>query len=139
MKLLNIHDNRLQELPEEFREFTEFTRLILDHNEFSDFPNSIGKLTNLNKLNMTHNYLSELSENFSDLINLEVLFLNRNDFSVFPNFSGNTKLELISMPSNKLTSFSVGNLINLKEIILNNKKFNIHQYLHYIYLIIFKD
>jgi hypothetical protein len=101
----------------------QWNTLHLSHNQLTELPESIGKLTKLVKLHLSDNQLTTLPNTITNLINLRYLDLNDNQLTTVPNSIGNlTKLTELYLQNNQLTTLpeSIGNLTNLSRIYLNN-------------------
>ncbi|UYV60904.1 LRRC20, partial [Cordylochernes scorpioides] len=60
---LNLSNNRLSTLPDEFQDFTELTKLDLSGNSFFMMPKVVFKLPNLTHLDLHKNYIGTLEVN----------------------------------------------------------------------------
>jgi len=89
----------------------------LSHNEFTEIPFNIVKLTSLKLLDISTNKLVDSQIDFSNLINLTRLTLSSNRLTYLPyGICQLTKLEKLYMCRNKLTHASVGQLVNLTRL-----------------------
>ncbi len=88
LQKLNLAQNSLRSLPEEFGNLTSLVELILYSNRFSSIPRFISKLINLEVLQLSDNKIKTLSANvLSNLNNLQALYLDSNDItSISENF-----------------------------------------------------
>lgn len=84
LKVLNLSQNQITELPKDIAKLTRLEELQLGANEFKTFPSSILKLTELKTINLSRNHLSELPKGLLKMPKLEVLYLPHNNFVKFP-------------------------------------------------------
>ena len=73
LKLLNVNDNKLSELPEWIGDLRAMEEFFANDNELTALPASLAKLTALKKLEARDNKLSELPEWIGELRALESL------------------------------------------------------------------
>ncbi len=88
-------------------------------------PDSIGRLTNLQKLYLPGNQLTSLPESLGKLKNLTSLSLAYNQLKIIPEWICQlTKLQDLYLEGNKLTRLpdSIGQLINLRTLFLNSNQ-----------------
>lgn len=76
--MLDLEENRLEQLPNEIGYLKDLQRLIVQSNQLTIIPRAIGHLTNLVFLSVGENALSYLPEEIGTLENLESLYLNDN-------------------------------------------------------------
>jgi len=84
LRVVNLHRNQLDTLPDSFAQLKSLQELIISANKFENFPEVITKLTKLKIINAEQNRLSALPESFSKLTALEDLNLSTNKFEEFP-------------------------------------------------------
>ncbi|KAF3421796.1 hypothetical protein E2986_09899 [Frieseomelitta varia] len=81
---LNLSSNNLLFLPEEICTLKNLSILIMDNNHLVCLPENIGKLTSLKELKLRHNELNKLPESINLLCNLEYMDLFDNEFESMP-------------------------------------------------------
>jgi len=115
---LNLRSKNLTQLPESIGKLTKLEKLYLNYNKLTDLPESFGNLTNLKELNLSgNNYLSDLPESFGNLTNLKELNLSGNYLSGLPESIGLlTNLKELNLSGNFLSSLPE-NLENLKNLV----------------------
>lgn len=80
--------------------------LDLGDNDISELPDNFGQLTNLEKLSLVQNELSELPDTFGQLTSLELLFLDKNKFTKVPYILKKLKkLNRIHLSNNNIENF----------------------------------
>jgi len=123
LRSLSYGGNSLKRFPEEICELTELEVLEYDYNNIKEFPECIGNLTKLESLDLSYNNLTELPEAFAKLENLRELNLNNNDFETFPEpltkLSNLERLQIMRTKNLKKLSINIGNLKNLRTLILS--------------------
>ena len=128
LEVLDLTDNNLTSLPDDFDRFKKLKRLFLSNNQFNHVPKILAKLPNLsmigirnNKIKtfeenslplstkwliLTDNELSKLPDSIGDLTLLQKCMLSGNQLAYLPNTINKcTNLELLRIAANKLTSF----------------------------------
>ncbi|MFX1275646.1 MAG: leucine-rich repeat domain-containing protein [Promethearchaeota archaeon] len=81
---LAIYLFRLKQLPENFGELDDLTKLTIKDNKLESLPESIGKLKNLKELDLSINQLTNLPESFVNLTSITKLDLSNNQFTQIP-------------------------------------------------------
>lgn len=122
--MLGFKANKIEQFDEDILPLG-ISWLILTDNRLTFLPDSIGKLTKMQKFPLAGNKLSSLPQSMSKCVNLELLRLSANDFYEIPSwllrlpklswlaFSGNPcaqtpKVEIKEVPYNEL---SVGEIL----------------------------
>jgi hypothetical protein len=128
LEVLDLTDNNLSSLPDDFDKFKKLKRLFLSNNQFNHVPKVLAKLPVLsmigirnNKIKifeenalplstrwliLTDNELTSLPESMGDLKLLQKCMLSGNKLSFLPkSLSKCLNLELLRIAANKLTSF----------------------------------
>jgi hypothetical protein len=77
--------DEIYSLPDEIRNFTCLTSLIINCVKINSIPSSIGKLKNLKKLSIMGTKVDTLPDTIGSLENIEELNLSGNKLSVLPN------------------------------------------------------
>lgn len=116
LQTLNLSDNILHSLPDSFATFQALTSLVLDNNRFTEFPEEVCLLRNLEVLSVSKTEISEISPNIVDLDKLKKLALDSNDLQEIPKCLVLMKtLEVLQLSNNRIQSLplSIGNLSNL--------------------------
>ena len=116
----SLHGNITELKPGDFDGMTNLTKLRLDGNDLSSFPENIfDNLTNLTALNLADNELSSLPAGlFDNLIDLTTLSLGGNALSSLPAgiFDQLTNLTNLTLYSNQLISLPAGLFDNLTNL-----------------------
>ena len=120
---------QLPSMPMSIGNFTNLTTLTIKGNDeysgsqFTELPDSIGALTNLEKLILLNEYPFLLPESVSNLISLQEVELAMNESSIEPlqHLTGLTKLTLSRFFEEESQEFpaSLGNLTSLKSLVLH--------------------
>jgi len=122
LRILHIF-GLLSSLPDSIGNLTNLEKLNVEHNKLTSLPDSIGNLINLKKLLLSNNTLTGLPDSICDLKNLIVLGLEMNWLASLPNNFGNlTNLTELYLGSNELASLpnNFGNLTKLTELYLDS-------------------
>lgn len=138
LEVLDLTDNNLSSLPNDFDRFKKLKRLFLSNNQFNHVPKVLRKLPDLsmigirnNKIKifeenslplstrwliLTDNELESLPEFIGDLKLLQKFMLSGNKLGFLPNsISKCTNLELLRIAANNLTSFPIS-LLSLPKL-----------------------
>ena len=138
LEVLDLTDNNLSSLPNDFDRFKKLKRLFLSNNQFNHVPKILSKLPNLsmigirnNKIKifeenslplstrwliLTDNELESLPEFIGDLKLLQKFMLSGNKLNFLPNsISKCTNLELLRIAANNLASFPIS-LLSLPKL-----------------------
>ncbi|KAM9793459.1 E3 ubiquitin-protein ligase LRSAM1 [Syngnathus typhle] len=78
LKVLDLHDNKINSLPEDIGKLTSLQILNVEKNRLKVLPESIGDLKHLQTLNLKGNCLSELPTTISSLCSLRTLDVSDN-------------------------------------------------------------
>ena len=128
LEVLDLTDNNLSTLPDDFDRFKKLKRLFLSNNQFNHVPKILAKLPILSMIGMrnnkikifeenslplstrwlilTDNELTSLPQSIGDLKLLQKCMLSGNKLSFLPESLNNcTNLELLRIAANNLTSF----------------------------------
>ena len=107
LKRLGLESNGLTgPIPEALGNLTSLIELDLSHNKklTGSIPVSLGRLTRLERLNLERNALEgAVPDNILALESLSELSLSYNRFTSLPDFTGMSKLDQVSVFSNRLT------------------------------------
>ncbi len=87
-------------MPESIGKLTNLQKLDLNNNQLTTLPKSIGKLTNLQRLNLSSNQIIDTSGSIGKLTNLQTIELSSNQLTTLPK--------------------SIGLLINLQDLYLSD-------------------
>lgn len=113
IKFLSLHENALDNFPEEITSLTSLILLNLSQNNITSIPNNISNLINLSHLDLSHNKLKGLPSAFINLVNLKELYLNNNDLSTLTSMKPLTNLKKLDVSHNRIsTLFSDITLLN---------------------------
>lgn len=128
LEVLDLTDNSLTSLPDDFDRFKKLKRLFLSNNQFNHVPKVLAKLPNLSMIGirnnqiktfeenslplstrwliLTDNELTTLPDSIGNLTLLQKCMLSGNQLMQLPNtFNKCNNLELLRIAANKLTSF----------------------------------
>ncbi len=122
---LNLGHNKLTNLPMIFGNLTRLQTLYLHRNQLESLPESFGHLSDLLHLNIENNQLRTLPESFGKLHNLRELFLVNNQLQELPESFGHLhSLQKLFLRDNQLRTLpeSFWQLHNLRELSLWNNQ-----------------
>ncbi len=128
LEVLDLTDNNLSSLPDDFDRFKKLKRIFLSNNQFDNVPKILAKLPVLSMIGMrnnkikifeedslplsirwlilTDNELTSLPQSIGDLKLLQKFMLSGNKLSFLPESLANcTNLELLRIAANNLSSF----------------------------------
>lgn len=91
---LNLSNQKLSVLPDDFVNLTNLSDLYLNQNNFTQIPDVIFKLQNLTRLDFANNALSSIPPSIQNLTNLQILNLSSNNIPEVP--SGIAQLNNLS-------------------------------------------
>ncbi|MBI5295189.1 MAG: hypothetical protein HY869_06910 [Chloroflexi bacterium] len=114
---LSLQNFELAEIPESLGQLTQLQKLDLSNNLLTALPEALWQLTQLQSLNLSQNQLTTLPDTLGQLMQLEKLNLSNNQLTILPETLGQIKrLQELDLASNKLTTLpgSLGELINLE-------------------------
>jgi Leucine-rich repeat (LRR) protein len=123
LKMLDLSETNLTEIPMEVFELNELRVLRLRKNIISKIPKEIKKLKNLVELNLTNNIIEEIPIETYELKNLEVLFLGKNNITNFPDGISSLKnIRVVNLRDNRITQIpaDIGELENLRTLFLKD-------------------
>ncbi|MGD8762363.1 MAG: P-loop NTPase fold protein [Desulfobacteraceae bacterium] len=122
---LDLSEMLFTELPESIGQLTNLQFLTLEANRLSTLPESVGRMTNLQFLNLDANQLTTLPESIGQLTNLQTLNLYANQLTTLPESIGQlTNLQAFHVGGNQLSTLpeSIGQLTNLQALHLPGNK-----------------
>jgi len=128
LEVLDLTDNNLSSLPDDFYRFKKLKRLFLSNNQFDHVPKVLAKLPLLSMIGIRNNHIEIFEENalplstrwliltdnnlkslplsIGDLSLLQKCMLSGNQLSSLPNTINKcVNLELLRIAANNLTSF----------------------------------
>ncbi|VDI59563.1 Hypothetical predicted protein [Mytilus galloprovincialis] len=114
--------------PVEGVNFSQITKLLLDHNDIESIPDSIDSFPSLQVLSMTGNRLIRLPDCIGCLTCLQELLLNENELCSLPDrISELSQLQILNLTGNCLKELpeSFGDLIKLKTLHIEENKLEI--------------
>ncbi len=121
LELLDLSNNKLSELPEDFYKFKNLKIAFFSFNEFKEMPSVFKECHNLFMLGFKTNQIEKFDEDILPL-NISWLILTDNKLTELPNSIGKlTKMQKFPLAGNRLTTLpkSMENLKNLELIRLS--------------------
>lgn len=104
VKLSDVSENRITELPANIGNMTNLTDLNISQNAIIELPYSIGNLKRLQMLKADHNSLLSVAAEIGNCSALQELYLTKNTISELPDSIGNLKnLQALNVDCNQLT------------------------------------
>lgn len=91
VRILNLADRRMPELPEALDRFVNLEELNLMSCRLNSLPDSLGGLKKLRKLDLRFNRLTSLPASFAELERLETVWLMENRLASIPDFIAGMK------------------------------------------------
>ena len=102
LEVLDLTDNNLSSLPNDFEQFKKLKRLFLSNNQFNHVPKVLAKLPVLSMIGMRNNKIKIFEENSLPL-STKWLILTDNELEFLPEFIGDLKLlQKFMLSGNKL-------------------------------------
>ena len=102
LEVLDLTDNNLSSLPDDFEQFKKLKRLFLSNNQFNHVPKVLAKLPVLSMIGMRNNKIKIFEENSLPLTT-RWLILTDNELEFLPEFIGDLKLlQKFMLSGNKL-------------------------------------
>lgn len=102
---LNLSQNWINKLPETIGNLRELSKLYLFENEFTEIPPVIQKLSKLKTLDMSTNRLESIPDWFCTCKKIKKIYLQDNKISSLPNLIGNLEnLKVLNLEDNQLTN-----------------------------------
>lgn len=124
LNFLRLSNTCLQKLDSNISGLSEkLTNLDLHGNRLSDLPSELGSLSGLKSLNLSGNSLSTLPVEVCQLSNLITLNISQNEFETLPEFSGLGSLHELYMAGNKLSLLPDG-ITNLQQLLILQGDYN---------------
>lgn len=119
IKILNLGNNNLREIPRALSGILMLTNLQMPNNKIRAIDHELSDLTNLTVLDLSGNLIEVLNETaFQNLRNLERLFLGNNHINFLSRslFDRTKQLELIELQNNRISRVHVAfqGLLGLK-------------------------
>lgn len=118
LRILNLNNNRITQLPKDIGCLVNLELLTVEHNQLSELPREISLCTHLIELHLGFNRLTKLPLEIGYLINLKQLILHRNNLLELPESITNlkTSLKCLDVACNNLRIFpSKFHTLNLSE------------------------
>lgn len=125
LKVLDLRENNLALLPENFEGFCCLEQLYLSHNQLSDDLASLGCLYSVRLLHLDHNKLSTWPELINDLPTLENLALDHNQLTMIPlSIWKLSSLKFLYLDDNQIAILppEIGKLTHLKVLGISENK-----------------
>ena len=91
LEVLDLSDNNLSFLPDDFDRFKKLKRLFLSNNQFNHVPQILSKLPNLSMFGIRNNHIKIFKENTLPL-SIKWLILTDNNLESLPNSIGDLSL-----------------------------------------------
>ena len=103
LEVLDLTDNKLSSLPENFCAFKQLKILFLSNNNFTEVPTVLSQCPKLSMIGIRNNQISTFNENALPL-STRWLILTNNELSTLPNSMGNLHLlQKCMLSGNQLT------------------------------------
>ena len=103
LEVLDLTDNNLSSLPDDFYRFKKLKRLFLSNNQFNHVPKVLAKLPKLSMIGIRNNQIKIFEENSLPL-STRWLILTDNELTALPNSIGDLKfLQKCMLSGNKLS------------------------------------
>jgi len=125
LSVLNLRGLRLTSLPDSISKLTALQKLDLSDNRLRELPDSISKLTALQKLDLSDNRLRELPESIGKLTALQKLDLSDNRLRELPESIGKlTVLQWLDLSGHRLQKLpdSISKLAAHSDLFLNGHR-----------------
>lgn len=106
LKILEINNNLLTELPVNINKLTNITELYLFDNEISTLPLSFYELTTLTYLDISNNNITEIDNNINKLQSLYELDISYNFITSLPVTFSQLQLSDLTLSNNMITTLS---------------------------------
>ncbi|WP_368029141.1 leucine-rich repeat-containing protein kinase family protein [Arcobacter sp. s6] len=124
LEVLDLTDNNLSSLPDDFHRFTKLKRLFLSNNQFNHVPKVLAKFPNLSMIGIRNNHIKIFEENSLPL-STRWLILTDNNLQTLPNSIGDLALlQKFMISGNQLTSLpdSISKCRNLELLRISANK-----------------
>ncbi|MCH9632201.1 MAG: hypothetical protein S4CHLAM6_05310 [Chlamydiae bacterium] len=125
LTLLDVSGNKLQALPASFVKLKKLEQLVLERNQIEALPEDFGQLSSLSLLYLSSNKIESLPESFCRLRHLRVLLISDNFIQFLPvDFGQLTILEELNLRNNMLRALpeSLGQCSKLVSIDVESNK-----------------
>ncbi|KAG8095945.1 hypothetical protein GUJ93_ZPchr0013g37829 [Zizania palustris] len=124
--IVALRDARLKVVPNEVLQVGNSLRILdLTNNKIVEIPEEVGRLVNMQRLVLAGNLIENISVNIGYLRNLKILMLDRNRISTLPEELGSlSNLQQLSISHNYLARLpkSVGSLHNMLLLNVSDNK-----------------
>ncbi|HVX01478.1 MAG TPA: leucine-rich repeat domain-containing protein [Candidatus Babeliaceae bacterium] len=108
LKTLNLSNNHLTIIPNDFFELTSLEELDLSKNCLTTISNKIAQLKNLKNLNISYNQINQIPRKIAHLIHLRALNLENNDCTDLPDeITTLTNLQTLNIRENSRLNLSL--------------------------------
>jgi hypothetical protein len=124
LEVLDLTDNNLSSLPDDFYRFKKLKRLFLSNNQFNHVPKVLAKLSNLSMIGIRNNHIEVFEENALPP-STRWLILTDNNLQTIPNSIGDLPLlQKFMISGNQLTSLpdSISKCRNLELLRISANK-----------------
>ena len=126
LKILSLKNNRIRSIPSrDIAKLHKLVGLLLDDNQLTSLPDTIGTLKNLVTLDVYNNQLTSLPESIGNLKTLENVSIRNNKLESLPESIGKlNNLGVLIIDGNRLTSLpeSIGQLKKLRRLYVSNNR-----------------
>nr|XP_039247752.1 leucine-rich repeat-containing protein 40-like [Styela clava] len=103
--VLDLHDNKLSQLPSVIGSLEVLEKLDVSHNELESLPSELSMLERLSTFLLHHNQISHLPDDIGQLSYLRVLNASHNKLQAIPrNLASMTDIQKLNFSNNQLES-----------------------------------
>lgn len=120
---LSMNNNLLQSLPNSFwSNMSNLTLLDLRNNKLQDIPPEIGNFLYLNILDLSMNKIEVLPDQISQITSAQVINLFGNNLKALPPVNEMNYLQYLNVGYNEITDLNLGSMEALEELVLSGNE-----------------